>query len=94
MRKNTTEKIICIIFIITIIWGLSMWTYTTFFEERNKTITFNVIGVNETQNATTLVQIHFECIKFCVNRLSSGESSQYRCYDECAKLGKCYEEKK
>jgi hypothetical protein len=54
--------------------------------KKEESITFNVVGITNNSNSS-LVQLHFECIKYCVYHLTSGTNAQYRCYDECAKLG-------
>lgn len=61
--------------------------YDVFHPGPNKTITFNVTGITNSTNATTLTQLHFECIKYCTNYYgSSGYTKD--CYDQCALLGK------
>jgi hypothetical protein len=49
-----------------------------------KPITFEVVGIINSTNATTLVSIHYECIKYC-NDHSSYIST---CWQQCEKLGK------
>jgi hypothetical protein len=54
----------------------------------NKTITFNVTGIENSTDANSLIQLHLECIKYCVSYFSEGYDSQYRCYEQCSLLGK------
>lgn len=72
-----------------ILIGLGLLSYTLWVvfnpPESNKTITFNVTGVMNATNASSLVQIHFECIKYCTR--NSGYVT--RCYEQCEKLGGC-----
>lgn len=46
-------------------------------------ITFNVVGVTDSMNASTLVQVHFECIKWC-----GRETYRENCWGQCEKLGR------
>jgi len=49
------------------------------------TIVFNVTGITSNINASTLVVIHFECIKYCIDHV--GEEIRNLCYEQCTKLG-------
>ena len=55
-------------------------------DDSDKNITFNVVGVKEGINATTITQIHLECIKWCTQH-SAGDSMTRYCWAECEKLG-------
>lgn len=68
-----------IVLLIIILQGM-------FYHDNQKVFTFNVVGLTNSTNSS-IVQIHFECIKFCINNMEDGTGAQYRCYDECAKLG-------
>jgi hypothetical protein len=51
-------------------------------------ITFNVTGITNATNSS-LIAIHFECIKFCSNEFYGSDAS-YRlnlCYTECSRIG-------
>mgnify|MGYP007070583009 CR=1 FL=1 len=54
---------------------------------KNNTVTFEVTGITNSADASTLVAMHFECIKYCSNEMS-GTGYMKECYSECAKLGK------
>jgi hypothetical protein len=57
-------------------------------EKKNQEIIFNVVGIeNYTENATTLISIHYECIKYCAGHFQDGTQGEYKCYEECSKLG-------
>jgi len=52
------------------------------------TVTFNITGINtDNQNASSLVAIHFECIKYCTGH-NSGNDDKRLCFEQCALLGK------
>jgi|WetSurMetagenome_2_1015567.scaffolds.fasta_scaffold191062_1 hypothetical protein len=78
------EKLLLIIFGLLLFGSL---LYASLRPVKDTHITFNVTGVAGSLNATSLVNIHFECIKYCLSHTSNGAQSQYRCYDECSKLG-------
>lgn len=86
--KESTKNVIITVGLA--IFGISMIFYIandTFFTDHSNEITLRIVGVNnETLNASSLVSIHYECIKIC-NKMNS-ESLIKRCWEECAKLGK------
>lgn len=90
MRKTLYDKLIPYVFVTFIIWALVLGTFYVigmFKTDQSKTIKFEVTGIVNNTNATTLVQMHFECIKYCTNYYgSSGYTID--CYDQCALLGK------
>jgi len=47
------------------------------------TINFQIMGISNASNTSTLAQMHYECIKWCANR----EYTRL-CWEECEKLGK------
>lgn len=85
--KSTFDKIMPWVTILLIIYGLilgSFYVYKLFYPNAESTITFNVIGITNSTNATTLAQIHFECIKYCVD----SRADTNKCWDQCKSLGK------
>jgi hypothetical protein len=62
--------------------------YKIFYPEKEKVITFNIIGIVNSTNATTLTQLHFECIKFCGKEISYSQDAVIKCYEQCSSLGK------
>lgn len=84
------EHMLYIVVMIAIVVFLVSTIYSMFHEKPEQKITFNVVGITDPKNATTLVQIQFECIKYC----SIHEDYPGSCWKECEKLGKCYEENK
>lgn len=92
-KKNTTSSIVNICLSILAIGVFVYLLFTgimSFFPSDSKedTIKFEVVGIVNSTNATTLIEIHYECIRYCISAMSDGTSSQYRCLDECASLGK------
>lgn len=82
MGKPTTYEVFMVIAICLLGIGLIFLGLKPFFFKEDKVITFNVTGITNSTNATTLVQLHFECIKFC-----TGRDYQTDCYKQCALLG-------
>lgn len=91
-KKKTFEDYIQTIAITLFAIGLVGWLiwsiYSAFYipDKPNKTITFEVTGITNSANASTLVQVHFECIKYC----NANTPNQYMsdCWAQCATLGK------
>ena len=55
--------------------------------QEQQPITFEVTGIVNSSDPGTLVQLHYECIKYCIDKYgSSGYTKD--CYDQCALLGK------
>lgn len=86
VSKGIADIVIVIFFIIIIIYLIVMGV-RSFYPEKEKVITFNVIGIVNDTNATTLTQLHFECIKYCGDNLYSSSNSLNSCFSECEKLG-------
>lgn len=61
----------------------------SFYPEPEQVIRFEVTGIINSTNATSLVSFQYECIKFCVDELKNFDKDrQYKCYEQCSKLGK------
>jgi len=61
-------------------------TVKSFYPEKEKPITFQVIGINNSANSTTLVSLHYECIRYCIVHVAN--SYMDNCWNQCAQLGK------
>jgi len=62
--------------------GYSIWGVLN---PQNETIKFEVVGIaNNSPNASTLVAVHYDCIKYC----SIHEEYPNECWKQCEKLGK------
>jgi hypothetical protein len=86
--KKWQDTIILIAFGIAVLWGLSLWTYNSFYNENNgKAITFNVTGVTDSLNATTLTSLHWTCIQYCIKEYGNYGQSVKDCWKECSTLG-------
>lgn len=71
-----------------IIFGIGLIIYS-FKPETNSHITFEVVGIQNSTNATALVELHYECIKFCAGRFQSTDNTNInKCYEQCSNLGK------
>lgn len=92
-KKKTFEDYIQTIFFVLFVLAIIGWLiwsiYGTFYlpPEQGKTIKFEVTGVLNSENASTLVQIHYECIKYCISH-TSDNSEQTECWNQCLSLGK------
>jgi hypothetical protein len=51
----------------------------------DQTINFNITGIVNSTNTTTIAQIHFECIKYCIGHTNVDYYSD--CWKECSTLG-------
>ena len=58
-----------------------------FSEEKPIQVSFNVTGISDNMNATTLTYLHFDCIKFCAKQFYDAPSARSSCFTECSKLG-------
>lgn len=85
-RDDWIQNIVLFILGISIIFLASAETYKTF-NENNSTITFNITGITNSTNASSLVQIHFECIKYCQKNEQTESIEVKYCYEQCSKLG-------
>lgn len=88
------QTLLVILFVVALL-GYLVWSIvsTIWFPTYNdKTIKFEVTGITNSENASTLVQVHYECIKYC---LSYATDYKNECWRQCALLGKegCSNEK-
>jgi hypothetical protein len=84
------QTIVLIVFVFSILGWLIWSIYSTFYipeKDNSKTIKFEVTGVLNSENASTLVQIHWECIQYCMSH-TSGTTEQEECWNQCSLLGK------
>jgi hypothetical protein len=93
-KKKTFEDYITTIFFVLFVIGILGWLiwsiYGAFYlppKDNAKTIRFEVTGVSNSENASSLVQIHYECMKYCMSH-TSGTTEQSECWSQCATLGK------
>lgn len=79
---NNTHINELIVIVIAIMIGALIIVFSLHSQKVSQ-FTFNVIGINNASlNASTLVSVHFECIKFCTGYDVND------CYNQCALLGK------
>lgn len=86
--QDVIQIIILAVFVISILGWLVWSIYQAFWmpEKPEKTIKFEVTGVLNSENASTLVQIHYECIKYCLSHVQSSYPKE--CWEQCSLLGK------
>lgn len=88
MKQKTLDNLLLIVFAIgLLILGISLFYNAFFNPANNSTITFNITGIVNTTNATTLTQLHFECIKYCASEQDGDYNRLNSCYNQCAMLG-------
>jgi len=58
----------------------------SFYPEKETPITFQVVGISGAVNNSTLVSLHYECIKYCAGHVTN--SYMDNCWNQCAQLGK------
>ena len=86
--KPIIEMTAFCLFVITIFGWLIWAIYSAFYiPEKDNIVKFEVVGITNSENATTLVQLHYECMKYCMSH-SSGDMEQEKCWEQCALLGK------
>jgi hypothetical protein len=77
------------ILLIFMMIGLIIFSLSVFSGyRRSENVTFNVTGISGPVNASTLVGVHFECIKYCSRQFYSDSYARDTCYAQCEKLGK------
>lgn len=52
-----------------------------------QTITFEVTGINNSEEAGTLVQLHLECVNYCTDKFYNSVQKLDMCYEQCESLG-------
>lgn len=78
------SSILMALFAVALIWlGISFFLRG----EVHYEFTFNVTGVENATNATTLVSLQFECIESCNKHFSDSYQRMELCYEQCGKLG-------
>jgi hypothetical protein len=94
-KKNIIEDklqiVFFILFVITILGWLIWSIYGAFWlpvKDNSKTIRFEVTGISNSENASSLVQLHWQCMQFCVKEYGNYGMSTSDCWKECATLGK------
>jgi hypothetical protein len=89
--EDKLQTVFFVIFVLTILGWLIWSIYGAFYlpeKDNAKTIRFEVTGISNSENASTLVQLHWECMKYCVEEYGNYGMSTAGCWEECAKLGK------
>lgn len=94
-KKKTFEDYIQTIFFVLFVLAIIGWLiwsiYGAFYlpqKDNAKTIRFEVTGVSNSENASTLVQIHWKCMQYCMDEYGNYGQSVSVCWDECSQLGK------
>ena len=90
-RKNTTSALtywVLGILCVVVIAYLIVTIVQSFMPKEAQTIKFEVTGIVDDTNATSLTQVHLECIKYCVDHVDGSYGYRDKCYDQCVLLGK------
>lgn len=91
--ESVIRNIMLLLFCICLIVYFSVTIYKLYNPSYNlpQNVTFHVIGLANSTNTTTLVQLQFECIKFCGTDLAYPSNEKIRqCWEQCEKLGKTH----
>lgn len=89
--EDYIHTIFFVIFVISILGWLIWSIYGAFYlptKDNTKKIVFEVTGISNSENASTLVQLHWQCMKYCVDEYGNYGMSTAGCWEECSKLGK------
>lgn len=88
--EDYIQTMVLVVFAFSLLGWLIWSIYGAFYlpqKDNSKTIRFEVTGVSNSENASSLVQIHYECMKYCMSH-TSGTTEQSECWNQCATLGK------
>jgi hypothetical protein len=81
------KTVVVTIFVLVMIWGVFIITYNVFYpSDLSHNITLNIIGIDNATNSS-IVSIHFECLKVCNKQFSNDGSKLRDCWKECEKIG-------
>lgn len=79
--------VLLMLFFLAVIFGSLVVSWVR--PQKQDRVVFEIVGVNnQSINATTLTQLHYECIKFCANKFYDMQGKLTDCYTQCATLGK------
>jgi len=87
MQKKMENIMFCLL-VIGILGWLAWSIYSTiYYPEKENIVKFEVVGITNSEDTTTLMQLHYECIKYCMSH-NSGSINRQQCWEQCALLGK------
>lgn len=88
---STFDKMFIPIFFVGILIMGGVWVgktvYYIYHPPQDQEITFNVVGIVNATNSS-IVSLHFECIKYCIDKINTEYTNRDKCYEQCARLGK------
>jgi len=70
---------------IVVFFGAMIYNMIT--PTETPTYKFEVTGVISEANATTAASLHLECMKYCIDRVSSEYGNKLACMKECQSIG-------
>lgn len=88
MMSRTYDKLVSVMFVCVLLYAGTAALIYSFSEPKDMNVTFEVIGIQEPVNATTIVQLHYECIRMCNDYYYGSIQKLTSCWDQCANLGK------
>lgn len=93
-KKRDSFEWLQLVLIAGFILGLFSNVFVTGYQILNpdsipeeKPIQFEVIGIRGSVNSSTMVGIHYECIKWCMDEVNIHGGSKEDCWAQCEKLG-------
>ena len=87
--EGILQTIVISIFAVGLLAYAGITIYQVLHPQDNH-ITFEVVGIaNYSQNASSLVNLHYECFKYCMDEINTHGGSRSDCWDECAKMVGC-----
>lgn len=76
-------------FIVLVAAAVSIFFLPFNRHDSNQVVTFNITGIVNSTNISSLVSLHYECIKWCAEHHDlTGYTVADKCWEQCASLGK------
>lgn len=87
-KSSTFANIALGILFVVLVLYLIFMAVKSFMPQEEPIIKFEIVGIVNDTNVTTLTQIHLECIKYCIIHVNTDYNHRNDCYDQCSLLGK------
>jgi hypothetical protein len=84
--RDYLKTLTCILIMMFVIVYFGSLIYLAFQPHEQDVYKFEVTGIINTTNATTVASLHFECIKYCGEHIQNYYMND--CFDACQTLGK------
>jgi len=87
VKNFFSDNALFLLFILVLYLWFGWVVYSTFFIHEDKIITFQVVGITNSTNSSSLMGLHYECIKYCMGHTSSSYDRS-NCWEQCSLLGR------